>query len=421
MQKESDERGLLFMKKKIITHLLLAGLAIGLIAAPAVQTPAASAKKPSGVKISAKNFPDEYFRGYVRKKFDTNKNGYLSSSELKKAKIISINYHVVDSFKGLEYFKNLTKFSYCADDDMEKKGGEKHFDFTDCKNIAYVGIASNKTKSVNVKNCKKLKYLECSGYAAHEDEKNLKSVRLSGCTKLQHLDIWNSTITKLDLSGSKELKEVSVLHTNLKTLNIAGCRKLTRLSLSDTKLKKLDVSKMKKMKYLSCANSRVEKIDLAHMKNLRLIDLSGNRKMKSVNLKNNKKLETVMLSNTAISKLDMSESTVKRLCELEISGTNISKLNLKGCTKMEILYCSNTKIKTLNLTELPKLRELECENLGLRKLDLTKNPKLLHLQCRGNAFTTLDLSKCSEIEKGSRGSRAFRVDKKVNVKYSGSD
>ena len=62
-------------------------------------------------KINATTFPDKAFRDCVSKNFDTNKDGTLSSAEVKKVTEISVNNLGISSLKGVEIFTNLGKLN----------------------------------------------------------------------------------------------------------------------------------------------------------------------------------------------------------------------------------------------------------------------------------------------------------------------
>ena len=61
------------------------------------------------VKINEKNFPDSVFRDYVKENFDKNKDGKLSSSEVKNATSVNVMGVSITSLKGIEYLTELTE------------------------------------------------------------------------------------------------------------------------------------------------------------------------------------------------------------------------------------------------------------------------------------------------------------------------
>ncbi|KXO14824.1 hypothetical protein HMPREF3189_01472, partial [Clostridiales bacterium KA00134] len=77
-----------------------------------------------GVKIDEVNFPDEIFREYVKKEFDTDNNEVLSQEECDNVEKINISQPFgtedskkVKSLKGLDLFKNLNGL-YCDNNQL---------------------------------------------------------------------------------------------------------------------------------------------------------------------------------------------------------------------------------------------------------------------------------------------------------------
>ena len=107
------------------------------------------------VKIDKTNFPDSSFR-YIVKEYDTNGNGKLSDSEIKKVKSLSgqINGYddeyilTIKSLKGLERFYNLESFYICT-------SGIEKIDFSKNKKLKDIAMEdATGLKSVNVNGCK---------------------------------------------------------------------------------------------------------------------------------------------------------------------------------------------------------------------------------------------------------------------------
>ena len=66
------------------------------------------------VEISEVNFPDEAFRDYIAKKFDTNDDGFLSSNEIEEALIVDVSFNKqITSLLGIEIFSSLKHLVIC--------------------------------------------------------------------------------------------------------------------------------------------------------------------------------------------------------------------------------------------------------------------------------------------------------------------
>lgn len=68
--------------------------------------------KSEPVEISRSTFPDEGFRGYVSQQFDEDADGVLSAEEVGQVRDINVYGDGVSSFEGVQYFVNLTSFTY---------------------------------------------------------------------------------------------------------------------------------------------------------------------------------------------------------------------------------------------------------------------------------------------------------------------
>ncbi|MDE5809042.1 MAG: hypothetical protein K2H59_02015, partial [Muribaculaceae bacterium] len=85
---------------------------------------------PSDMKIA---FPDIYFRNYVLRNFDNNKDGVISEDEALKVEEINLERLGVNSLKGIQFFPNL-----------------KHLD-----------CSSNALRALDISECTALTYLDC--------------------------------------------------------------------------------------------------------------------------------------------------------------------------------------------------------------------------------------------------------------------
>lgn len=216
------------------------------IAALAVFLTAVSATvlaESKGVKISEKNFPDEFFREYVAACFDTDGNGYLSKEERKAVTEINIEsewegynfFKRANSLEGVEYFTELEKL-YC----------------NQCM-MAYLDISKNT----------KLTHLYC-------DRSYLKSLDLSKNTKLEYLDCSGNKLSELDTSRNTRLAELNCAgNKDITVLDISKNTKLTRLICYTADLKKLDVSKNTQLKYISCENNSITSLNISSIPSLK--------------------------------------------------------------------------------------------------------------------------------------------------------
>ena len=122
------------------------------------------AQAAENVKINSKNFPDAYFRFYVKASYDQNQDGKLSDAERKSVQVLDVGetseyrmeleYLPVTSLKGIEYFPDLKELD-CSHSDLTR---------------------------LDVSKNQKLEKLFCSQNA-------IKNLQLAGNKKLQQLDM----------------------------------------------------------------------------------------------------------------------------------------------------------------------------------------------------------------------------------------
>ena len=138
----------------------------------------------TGVPIDAAHFPDENFRQYVSKSWDSNSDGYLSDNEADACNYLSCPSDVKD-MTGVEYFSKLTSIYVW--------GGQ----------LAKLDVSKN--------------------------------------TALRTLNVSNTQLTSLDLSKNTELNKLICTNNKLTSLNISANTALWELECYGNQLTALDV------------------------------------------------------------------------------------------------------------------------------------------------------------------------------------
>ena len=80
-----------------------------------------------------------------------------------------------------------------------------------------------------------------------------------------------------------------------------------------------------------------------------------------------------------------------RLTELNVSGNNITELDLKALVDLEVLNCAKNKLTALHLLRLTNLKELRCGQNQIAELALDANAKLEKLSCEELQLHTLNI------------------------------
>ena len=186
------------------------------------------------VEINMLNFPDDNFRDYVSKNFDSDKNGFLCAEEIENVKTIKTTSISVGSYKGIEFFTELTE-------------------------------------------------LEC----------HTTSIDLSKNTKLEVLDIeWMGNLTTIDLSHNTALKYLNLFRDGLLSLDLSHNTELEELYCSMNSLTELDLSHNTKLRILSCHSNNLTDLDLSHNPDLESVRCTRN-KLTALDLTSNPKLKEV--------------------------------------------------------------------------------------------------------------------------------
>ena len=176
---------------------------------------------PSGVPISAENFPDANFRSVVSERFDIDQNGYLDDTETDPVTGLDVAYREIASLQGIGFFT-------------------------------------------------KLEFLDCSG-------NQLTDLYLSGNPALTELRCGNNSITELNISGNEALVKVICTTNQLATLDLSGNPALSELECGDNRLKTLDVSHNPALHYVACAQNQISVLDISECELLMNIATQGTR------------------------------------------------------------------------------------------------------------------------------------------------
>jgi hypothetical protein len=215
-----------------------------------------------------------------------------------------------------------------------------------------------KLKNINVKNIifnnKSVKYISCNFIKSILD--------FSKCESLKTINIKK---TNVDLLFNKNIENIILTSYSCYFLNISKCKKLTSLILNHCLIEKvesiLNSNNLHSITSLNELDSCLTELNISNSL-LRHLNLIGTKCLEKIKL--NKSLEYLDLSHSNIKKIDFSYNT--RLKILKLKCVNCLK-------KLEI-----NRVKYI---------ELECQNLISLKLD---NSYLEHNLC---------LSKCPNLKK----------------------
>ena len=218
------------------------------------------------IAISSTNFPDDSFRGYVGKNFDSDSDGYLSEEELTAVHVMRIGQIdsslFVRSLAGLEFFPAIDTLVVVA-------GEIPSIDLGVQSRLRYVELGALNLQSLDLSRNADLSTLICP-YAA------LKTLDLSSNPALEYLDCSSGILETLDLSHNANLKTLNVSNNFLKTLQLNANLTLEDLNCSYNDLSSLDLSEVPNLKALNVSNNALESLNLASNPSLERLNCSYN-------------------------------------------------------------------------------------------------------------------------------------------------
>lgn len=208
--------------------------------------------------------------------------------------------------------------------------------------------------TLDLSNFSSLKSLNLSG-------NNLTSVNLDNCSSLEEFDCSFNKLTSLNLSDCTNLKSVICCYNYLDTHEGSTLyNKLDDLMFSDCYVNyypqsvpdnaTFDTTELNALKTFANTNNNNTALNW--------LDDSGN-------------IDTEKLQNNVLFEYDGSKHRVVAIdiSDLDVSGT----LDLTHLSLLQELYCENTKITMLNIKGCTKLEILHCDNCELESLTLPSN------------------------------------------------
>lgn len=263
------------MRKKFLSALLLCCMVLTLLPTAALAD--------GDVAINETNFPDSSFRGYVKEKFDKNKDDILSAEEIAAVKDIHVEGKPITSIEGIEHFTAL-EFLNCSNTKLTT--------LDTSHNTKLVSLECNDTQtltSLNVSQNTELKVLRCNNNA-------LADLDLTNNTALETLECGENEFTTLDLSKNTSLKYFGFFNGKLSSLDLTNNTNLEELYFCGNNFSTIDVSKNTKLKFLHLFSNQLITLDTSKNSNLQRLWVYTNP-LTSMNLGNSGSTMEVKFDN----------------------------------------------------------------------------------------------------------------------------
>ena len=314
--------------------------------------------------------PDSKFFDFLLDKYDTNKDGELSSEEASQVVTLDCSGLGIYSLDGIEHFTNLTAL--------------------DCSN--------NHISSLNVSELAKLQSLNCS-------DNQISTLNVFALAKLTTLNCQKNQIAALDLTRNSDLVHLDCQGNKLSVLTVRRNPKLNRLIGNDNLpgFKVYITSSQEWTVFVSISSNGI--IEVSNVAGIAIsdplfedyiisnFDTDGDGSISSLELA---AITSINCSNLNISSL----SGIKSFTSLKIlncSGNKLTSLDLLGMTNLVQVDCGNNDLSTLNLSNMPNLSEIFCHDNRLTSIDVTNSVSLKWFFCPGNRLTTLNVSTNVEL------------------------
>ncbi len=400
-----------------------------------------------GIPINDTNFPDDAFRTYVDKNFDTMDDDILDAEEIAAVTEIDLwlaHITTVADLTGVEYFTAL-EYLDCRFNQLES------LDVSNCSALTVLYCGNIQLESLDVSNCSALTELYC-------DNNQLTSLDVSNCSALTWLYCNSNQLESLDLSKNTALEYLICYSNQLESLDVSNCSALQYLYCSDNQLESLDVSKNTALKYLYCNDNPLLSLNgvsssvtdftgsplsaflttdasvslsdygivIANISNFiggEIVDGAivpttfpgtvtytydaGSDKTINCTIKfgipiNEENFPDEIFRTYVDENFDTTDDDIltaeeiAAVTKIDLWSADITTIaDLTGVeyfTSLEYLDCSNNQLTSLDVGNCTALEHLDCSKNQLTSLDVSNCTALKYLWCYGNQLTSLDVS-----------------------------
>ena len=342
-------------------------------------------------------FEDASFKAYIVSLYDKDNDGEINETEALSINEIVVCTDTITSLGGIERMPNLLLLSCRGSHEWNRNEGRydnggrlKVLNIKNNPNLQYLNCNYNQISQLDVTNNTNLVTLEC-------DYNNISELDVKSNAKLTRLSANYNLLSSIDLKNNQTLKNLYLRSNKLKEIDVSRNADLIYLVLSDNQLTLIDVKNNLKLLGFEINNNSLSSIDVSNNKEINSLSLRNNN-LSKLDVSCNNKLNTLDCSyNKAIESIDISNNT--ELTWFGCSGNSITSLSVEKNTKIKTLYCEGNPIKSLNLKNNSDLQDLICDNCGLSGvLDLNNKKSLWRVICTDNNLTAIQIKTYTELE-----------------------
>jgi hypothetical protein len=279
---------------------------------------------------------------------------------------------------------NLTSIS------VEKLNKVLALNFSGSTRLSVLGLGQNTY----------LRELDCSRAMNLGTDNEGKTLNLSNCKNLQHMDVSVTKITGINFPKNTNLISCNCSYTNIAGVNINGAEFLTDIRITGCEdISDFTLDRCNKLEVLDISNSAVKNCKATNCSILKTVNVSHCSQLQSFDVSNSDMIEElIMTGNSGPVMKDLQLYSLYGLKKLVVNdSTTLSTIRLpkfesleeaakgdkgKSWQKLEVLDVRNSTVKKI---------QYGSKDEGAEICDMSKLINLKEFYCKGaNAVTTIE-------------------------------
>lgn len=179
----------------------------------------------------------------------------------------------------------------------------------------------------------------------------IRSLDMTGCTKLENININGNQFTSIDLSQAPDLAVFNAADNNLASLDLGNNKQLRTINVSGNPIKEIDFMQLKSLQEINISRTNISRATLmncSYLKvfkaaetNIEFIDFNGQQaeRMTLIDLRDNKKMTPASMNYT-LRTLPVAKSSTYGTAgpNLLISGSNGETANTSYATSSDMKW-----------------------------------------------------------------------------------
>ena len=207
------------------------------------------------------------------------------------------------------------------------------------------------------------------------------NVDFSECEYLQSVFLSSCDIPGADFSFCTGLNAVHIAYSNLESVNVSCCFNMYQLDIFGNNLNSDSI------------------VGLADCESIKTLNVSDNPGIEDLDISAfDLQLEILNVNNTGVGDDDIDFTRLWSINEINITGTNITKVDARNCECITALTCRDMPLEYLLLPVCDSNLQIDCTNTGITELDVTGCTGLYQLNCSNNPIRELDFTNCPWIQ-----------------------